>query len=91
MDHLPPEELFRRLADARQKVVVGGKYYHYKHKEQHYTLVDVVIIEATDEVGILYRAEYEALKGITFMRPIDNFLADVELDGKKLPRFTLVN
>jgi hypothetical protein len=90
MAHIPAEELFRMIDSAKQKVTVDGTYYHYKHPEQHYTLVDVIIIEATDEIGILYRAEYDLLKGITFMRPIEDFLADVDVEGEVKPRFTLV-
>lgn len=90
MAHIPAEELFQMIEEAKQKVKVGATYYHYKHPEQLYTLVDVIIIEATDEIGVLYRAEYEPLNGITFMRPIEDFLAEVEVDGKTLPRFTLI-
>lgn len=90
MAHIPAAELFQMIEDAKQKVSVGGTYYHYKHPDQHYTLVDAIIIEATDEIGVLYRAEYEPLKGITFMRPIEGFLAEVDVDGKKKARFTLI-
>ncbi|MBL8015101.1 MAG: DUF1653 domain-containing protein [Candidatus Doudnabacteria bacterium] len=65
-------------------------YFHYKHPEQLYTLVDVIIIEATEEIGVCYRAEYPELQGVTFMRPISDFLAFVEKDGKSVPRFTKV-
>lgn len=89
MAHLSPEALFSKLNLAKQKVIVGAKYYHYKHPELYYSIVDLVIIEATEEVGVLYRAEYESLKGLIFMRPIDDFLATVEVEDRHVGRFAL--
>lgn len=91
MSHKTPEELYKMLDDARKQLSVGSNYYHYKHPDQLYTLVDVVIIEADDTVGVLYRAEYESLKGIIFVRPIDDFLAEIEVDNEKIKRFTKVD
>lgn len=91
MAHKTSEELFEMIALAKKKVNVGGYYFHYKHPEQLYTLVDLIIIEASDEVGVLYRAEYPELKGIIFMRPIMDFLSIIEKDGVQVARFTYVN
>ncbi len=90
MAHKTSVELFALISDAKEKVKVGGIYFHYKHPEQLYTLMDVIIIEETDTAGVLYRAEYDELKGIVFMRPIEGFLAQVEVEGKLVNRFTLV-
>jgi len=91
MVHKTVDELNQMLNDARSKVKVGGSCYHYKHFDRLYTLVDVVIIEATEEIAVLYRAEYEGLKGITFMRPIQDFLAEVEVNNQIVSRFTFIN
>lgn len=90
MAHIPANELKQMLAEASTKVNLGGKYFHYKHPEQYYTLVGVIVIEATDTIGVLYRAEYDPLQGVTFMRPIEDFLATVEVGGEEKERFSLV-
>lgn len=91
MAHIPATDLHQILNDAKQQVTIGGTYYHYKKPDKYYTLVDVVIIEANDTVGVLYKAEYDDLKGITFMRPLDDFLAEVDTDNGRIPRFTKVS
>lgn len=88
MAHKTAEELYQMLEDAKNQVELGGKYFHYKRPNDFYTITDILIIEATDTVGICYRAEYEELRGITFMRPIEDFLAEVDVDGQMIKRFT---
>lgn len=90
MAHRPATELIQLLAETKTKVEIGATYFHYKHPEQLYTLVDVIIIEATEEIGVCYRAEYPELQGVTFMRPISDFLTTVENDGQQVSRFTKV-
>lgn len=88
MSHKSAQELFAMLEDAKAKLEIGARYSHYKRPNDFYTLTDVVIIEADDSIGICYRAEYEELRGVTFMRPIDDFMAEVEFEGKMVKRFT---
>jgi hypothetical protein len=90
MAHKTAVDLHEIINNAKTQVQVGGTYYHYKNPDKFYTLVDVILIEATEEAGVLYRAEYDEAKGIVFMRPITDFLAEVEVDGQMRPRFTLV-
>jgi hypothetical protein len=89
MAHKTGSELRAELEKAETDVRLGGRYVHYRHPEQEYTVTDLVIIEATDGVGVVYRAEYEELKGIEFVRPIESFLGDVETAGGTVRRFTL--
>lgn len=90
MAHKSAQELKELISKAKSQVEIGGTYYHYKHPEQFYTLIDVVVIEATDTPGVLYRAEYPDIEGVVFLRPIEDFLAMIEVNGKKTPRFTLI-
>jgi hypothetical protein len=72
------------LEDAHKKVAIGEKYIHSKSGGE-YTILDFVIIEATEEVGVVYQAEYgEKLK---WLRTLDNFTEAVEIDGRKVLRF----
>lgn len=85
-------EFKKQIDEAKTKVKVGAKYYHYKSKENLYTVVDIAMIEETLEPAVIYRPEYveDNLK-FNWIRPISDFLADVEVDGKVQKRFTLVN
>jgi hypothetical protein len=84
-DKLPDDELKRRLAEAGKVAKVGGRYRHYKGQE--YTVLDLVIIEATNEVGVVYRPEYGAK--LHFLRPMSNWAETVPVDGREVPRFLL--
>lgn len=85
-----PSGKFKALEDAKKRVEVGGTYYHFKNPSDYYTVVDVGIIEETEEVCVMYEAQYDELKGIRWVRTLENFLEEVERDGKKYQRFTKV-
>ena len=61
-----------------------GTYVHYQNGE-HYTVIDVVRHSETEEWMVLYRAEYGDY-GL-WVRPLKNFLEQVNLDGQFVPRF----
>ncbi len=88
--HKTGEELREELKKANELIEVGAKYYHYKHPEDTYTISGLIIIEADDSVGVLYSADYDRLKGITFVRPLDSFIDQVEVEGKLVNRFSKV-
>jgi cyclomaltodextrinase / maltogenic alpha-amylase / neopullulanase len=60
-----------------------GKYRHYKGKE--YEVIGVARNSETLEELVIYRALYGDF-GI-WARPIKMFLEEVEINGKKVPRF----
>jgi hypothetical protein len=90
MSHKNPIELKELLQEAEILVQIGGKYFHYKNPDKFYTVLDLVLIEATEEVGVVYRADYEELKGIKFVRPVNEFCAKIEIEGKMVSRFNIV-
>ena len=61
-----------------------GTYVHYKNGK-HYTVIDAVRHSETEEWMVLYRAEYGDY-GL-WVRPLKNFLEQVNLDGQLVPRF----
>ena len=61
-----------------------GTYVHYKNGK-YYTVIDVVRHSETEEWMVLYRAEYGDY-GL-WVRPLKNFLEQVNLDGQLVPRF----
>lgn len=85
-DHLSETELLTRLDEAAKLVAVGSQYRHYKN--QLYKVLSLIIIEATNEVGVVYQAQYGAQ--LTFLRPLSVWLETVSYEGKTLPRFAKV-
>lgn len=63
-----------------------GKYRHYKGKE--YEVIGVAKHSETLEELVVYRALYD--EGQIWVRPLKMFLEKVEVDGKKIPRFSSV-
>ena len=72
-----------------------GKYKHYKGKE--YEVVGIARHSETLEELVLYKTLYQAdppsasLRGTMgenlWVRPLKMFLEEVEIEGKKMPRF----
>ena len=67
-------------------VIRPGRYRHYKGHE--YTVLGVARHSETLEELIVYRQEYGD-HGL-WVRPAVMFLETVELEGKKVPRFRLI-
>jgi hypothetical protein len=78
-DNLPERSL-----EARN--IVPGRYRHYGGGE--YDVIGVAWLEASMEEAVVYRA---AVDGTLWVRPVKDFLAEVEKDGYKGPRFVKVN
>jgi hypothetical protein len=89
MDHKPELELVRILQEAGAYIEIGTSYAHYKHPEFTYIVTGLVIWEATDEVAVLYEAQYG--ERIKFARALNIWLETVEWEGKTVPRFTKVS
>jgi hypothetical protein len=87
--HLSPEELHQLLTEARAAFDLSREYVHYKDPASRYRVKGFAIIEASDSVGVLYESQLLALRGITFMRPIESFLEVVNVAGRKVSRFSV--
>lgn len=76
------------MEQAKQLVQIGGIYAHYKHPENTYKVLELGFLEATDEVCVIYQATYDLT--LIFVRPLSSWLETPTLNGKTVPRFTLV-
>lgn len=61
-----------------------GKYKHYKGKE--YEVISVAKHSETLEEMVVYQALYGEKQ--IWVRPLKMFLEKVEVDGKRIPRFS---
>lgn len=86
MDHLSYEVLEQLLAEGGRQVEPGSRWRHYKGTE--YTVVSIVIIEATNEPAVVYASAKHP--DVSFVRPLQVWLEEVEVDGQKVPRFSRV-
>lgn len=89
MPHKPQSEILSLIKKAQQTIPVGAKYAHYKDKTKTYTIVGFAVIEADDSIGVLYQAQYG--ENLTFVRPVDVWLEQVQWQGKRVPRFSKVS
>lgn len=87
--HSTNEELKAVLDKAKAQVQVGNRYYHYKHHDEFYTVISVALNEETQQPAVVYALDAEP--EIVWIRPLESFLGDVYVDGRKTKRFTLVN
>lgn len=67
-------------------LIINGRYRHYKGGE--YEIVGVAKHSETGEELVIYRALYGEKK--IWARPLAMFLEEVEVEGKKMPRFKLI-
>ncbi len=65
------------------KVIVGGKYRHFKGKE--YQVIGIAKHTETEEDMVVYNKLYDG--GGLWVRPLRMFLEVVQVDGRKVPRF----
>lgn len=80
------QEFEERLADAKAFIAPGSRWRHYKGGR--YVVTDVVIIERTGEVGIVYRSLEHPL--VTWLRPLVEWQDMMDYEGKQVFRFRLL-
>lgn len=86
MPELSLDQLADMLAMAAKKVQVGGVYRHYKG--QTYTVIGLAILADTDVPAVIYRPDYD--QRLSFVHSLDAWLKMVDVDGRSVPRFTLL-
>lgn len=79
-------QLSDSLALANKQVTVGASYTHYK--QLNYKVLSIALREEDNEPCVVYQAEYG--DKLTWIRPVASWIEEVEVDGKKVMRFTKV-
>lgn len=79
-------QLSASLIQATHQVVVGARYMHYK--QLTYKVLAIALREEDNEPCVIYQAEYG--DRLTWIRPVANWIEDVEVDDKTIKRFTKI-
>ena len=85
MAHVPEASLNKALKDAADLVRVGSRYTHFKNPHVTYIVIGHGILEATEEVAVIYQAQHG--DNITFIRSLSSWLKEAEHEGQRVPRF----
>lgn len=84
--HRSQDSLKSEIDRAKQSVAIGSQYTHYKDQTKRYTVLDIAVLEWNDEPCVIYRADYQ--EHLTFVRPVENWLDTVIVDGIEVSRFS---
>lgn len=85
--HEDQSELSHRLAEAGHQVAVGARYMHYK--QLSYKVIGLALREEDNEPCVIYQAEYG--DSVTWLRPVSNWIQEIEVDSKKVRRFVRID
>ena len=85
-EHSTEPELLFQLEKAHEQVEVGALYTHYR-TETSYKVLNLAIIEATQEVAVIYQAASNPLKSVTWIRPLSSFLEKIYIGDIQVNRF----
>ena len=88
MAHFTHEQLRERIGIVGQQVELGARYRHSKTGGEYF-IKEFVIIEATEEIGVAYCPV--GSEDIIWIRSVENFTEEIEIDGKKVPRFVKIS
>ena len=91
MAHTPYSELEEKIKLGKEKVVVGGKYHHWKDSETHYTILHVGLAEWSEEIVVIYQHEPAGVVWVRRLEGEDGWLTPVERDGDDKRRFVPVS
>ncbi len=88
-EHLSEEELLSKLTQAHRDVEVGALYVHWRNSESLYRVTGLAIIDATQEVGVLYKKESgtEVINSIIWVRALSSWLEKASVENVLVPRF----
>lgn len=70
------------------EIKIGGLYQHYKGK--NYIVTNLAKHSETLEWMVVYECLYENSESQIWIRPLKMFLEEIEVNGRKVPRFKYI-
>lgn len=88
-EHLTEAQLLDQIEEAKTQIEVGAFYAHYRNPNVHYKVLALTIIEATQEVAVVYQKQHgsDGLKSVIWVRPVSSWLELVQTSNGEVPRF----
>ena len=83
-----PSKFQLALTKAKEKIDVGGLYTHFKSPDKTYTVLNVAILEETEEPCVIYKANY--MEGLIWIRTVENWLEMKDAENGPVQRFQKV-
>lgn len=71
------------------KPKIGEIYTHYKDPSKPYKIVGIAMYTENEKEMVVYEPLYEGAGAPLFVRDLDMFVSLVEVNGQKVPRFSL--
>ena len=68
-----------------------GEIYQHSKRGTTYKILCVAVIEATEELCVVYEALDPGVEHRFWVRPLAEFCSEVEVEGKRVPRFIKMN
>lgn len=84
------KEMSKMIKDATEAIPISSTWSHYKNRDRHYRIIDIVVNEADSLPLVIYEGLYEEVRGVKFARPLESFLEKVEVNGVEVSRFEMV-
>jgi hypothetical protein len=72
-----------------KKLNINSIYQHFRGRK--YKVIGIARHSETLEEMVIYEALYENPRGKIWVRPLEMFLEEVEVNGNKVPRFKLID
>ncbi len=83
-EHKSHDEIKREIEAASEQIELGATYVHFKNGLS-YKPLQFATLESSNELCVVYQGQYGYK--LIFVRPVSEWLADVEYEGKKSKRF----
>ena len=86
-DKVSEAELIKEINKAKEEIEIGARYRHSKSGRE-VTVLHIGLIEDDQEPAVIYQHEDGAK--IIWVRPVEDFIEEVEVDDEEVPRFVKI-
>jgi hypothetical protein len=86
--HISIEKLAKVCNQIQADLEIGSIYFHYKNSQVRYKILQVGILEASEEPCVIYQSLYEP--SLVWVRSLASWRTPVEHNGQIVTRFQKV-
>lgn len=86
----PLAEITQALSIAKQKINVGGVYFHHRNPTKLYKIISLSInTSKEDEILVNYQS-FKNPNDIIWTRPLQDFLSIIQINDVTVPKFNQI-